>query len=95
MSAPPTEVLLTKVNDTEVTYGDLIMLGNYVLNAAAAVAPMRHASPAGLLDYAAPSDAWSALVLDFIRWCSRGTDCDASGRLEGYLTAVGWSANTT
>lgn len=88
MSATPT--LLDKVDDTAVTWGDLALIGHYVLNTAAMVAPMRHASPRGSIDYAEPQDVWARIVHDFIRWCGDGTESPASERLQRLLAEVRW-----
>lgn len=81
-----------RVGETDVTYGDLVMIGSYVLNSVNAAEMMRHASPAGLLEYAEPDTVWAQMVQDFIAWTSRGDGDPARDRLLRYVHVTGWSA---
>lgn len=58
-----------KVDSTEVTLGDLIALGELVLNYAAAAHLGRWASPFGATDYGEPEHDFASLFMrDFVIW---------------------------
>lgn len=84
--------LLARVGDTDVRFGDLILIGHAVMNMTAATDLMRHASPVGTTDYAEPGDAAQAFVHDFIRWCGRSADCVEASRVREYVRESGWLA---
>lgn len=79
-----------KVGDTTLTYADLVVIGQQLLNMVTAVHAMRHASPVGTADYAEPDDTLAAhIVHDFARWC--GSDRKAGRRLVAFAMRSGWT----
>ena len=77
------------VDGTDVSIEDLALIGLTLLNLAGATRLMRHATPAGTVDYVQPSTGAQMLVNDFAKWC--GGNCpDAGDRLVAFLEGVGW-----
>lgn len=84
------DVMLTRVEGTTLTYGDLCLIGHSLLNAAAASVLMRHESPAGITNYAEPDSRWDAIVNDFIDWTAQNGEAESQERLHTYLIESGW-----
>lgn len=89
--------LLDQVSEhTDVTYGDLVLIGASLLSTITSVAVHGWASPGSMLDYShQPSDPHSAIVRDFVAWTShrRVLADGCEDRLRDFVDSSGWTAH--
>ncbi|MFL4476743.1 hypothetical protein ACIPUB_00515 [Paeniglutamicibacter sp. ORCA_105] len=97
MSQPnePLPTLLDQVSgQTDVTYGDLALIGAALLTSVTTVAQLGWASPGISLDYSSGvSDSHNMIVRDFIAWTSHrkslADGCEE--RLRAFVDESGWT----
>jgi hypothetical protein len=94
---PRLPTLLDQVSEyTDVTYGDLALLGASVLSTISSVAIHGWASPGSSLDYTGQlTDPHSMIVRDFVAWTShrKGLAEGCDERLRGYVDESGWTVH--
>jgi hypothetical protein len=82
------DIITRRVGDTTVRIGDLALIGQAVLNLAAASVLMRHATPDGTTEYAEPEGMAQQVACDFAAWSARQDE--AGRRLVAFLRECGW-----